>query len=92
MEKLLVKIDKQGVITYIYNDSLAALSQKDGARITRVSHVEPCEGGWGATMVEDGKFIGPFKLRSEALAAEVKYLEEKLFGKGLENGTTQTPA
>ena len=80
MQKLKVKIGKEGGITYIYNDSLVALSQQEGARITRVSHVEPCEGGWGATMIKNGKFLGPYKLRSEALAAEMEYLDKELFG------------
>lgn len=85
-----ILIRKTGEIEYIYSDELAALSRKEGATIRRVSNVEPSEGGWTAYM-KDGTILGPYKLRSEALAKEVKYLEEKLFGEGMENGTTKHP-
>ena len=34
---------------------------------------------WTAAM-NDGTLLGPYRLREEALRAEVKYLEAKLFG------------
>ncbi len=45
--------------------------------VTRASNVEPDKDGqWWAEM-RDGSRLGPFQLRSEALAAEVKWLEER---------------
>lgn len=86
-----IKISTNGTITYIYDDLLAGLLKHGDAKIERVSNVEPCEGGWGATMVEDGTFLGPYALRKDALEAEVKYLEQKLFGTGVENGNAEQP-
>lgn len=97
MPKLKLKISKSGEITYIYNDLLAGLAQNNGASIRRVSHVEPtADGKWEAQMLDFNVTLGPFRLRSEALEAEMQFLDEKLFGmKGMENGknendTTQT--
>jgi hypothetical protein len=81
-----IAIDSQGVCTLIYNDALEALLEEGSAEVRRASHVEPHPaGGWTADMspvggpvlyAADGK---PFKLRSEALAAEVAYLSDLLF-------------
>jgi hypothetical protein len=56
--------------------------EEGDAKVTRASHVEPNPaGGWGADMAPvNGPMLGPFKLRSEALSAEVAYLENTLFG------------
>jgi len=75
--KLLIKAD--GEITAIYSDALAEFFAEGKAETTRASHVEPSpDGGWTAAMV-DGPTLGPFRLRSEALAAEMAYLEQSLF-------------
>ncbi|MBL8794615.1 MAG: hypothetical protein JNM56_11980, partial [Planctomycetia bacterium] len=46
--------------------------------IRRASHVEPAaEGSWFADLSPvDGPVLGPFRLRSEALAAERRWLED----------------
>jgi hypothetical protein len=69
-----------GKVTAIYSDDLADLAGKASrVEIRRASHVEPTsDGQWAATM-NDGTVLGPYRLRSEALAEEVKYLESKLF-------------
>lgn len=70
---------QNGTVTTIYSDELAPLIAKGRATITRASAVEPApNGGWTATM-NDGTVLGPYRLRSEALTAEVAYLESKLF-------------
>ena len=69
-----------GKVTAIYSDDLADLAGKAAhVEIRRASAVEPTpDGQWAATM-NDKTVLGPFRLRSEALAAEVAYLESKLF-------------
>lgn len=78
---MILSIENGGVITAIYNDDLEPLmAQAKICAIERASHVEPTsDAKWAATMT-DGTVLGPYTLRSEALAAEVAYLESKLFG------------
>jgi hypothetical protein len=71
-------IDTDGSITFIYDDSLIDLFEEGTVSIKRVSHVEPDEGQWYASII-DGPILGPFPLRSQALDAEIDYLKEKLF-------------
>lgn len=78
--RLSLAIADDGTITAIYSDQLADLFKEGEAKTTRASHVEPCEGGWSADMSPvGGPMLGPFPLREEALAAEVEWLEAKLF-------------
>lgn len=84
-----LSISPSGEITAIYSDELVELIEQGKATITRVSDVEPGSilnrHGWIAIMRESSNPIayrptlGPFKTRAEALAAEVAYLENKLF-------------
>jgi len=47
--------------------------------IARASHVEPCESGWSADMSPvGGPVLTGFTKRSQALAAEVAWLEENV--------------
>lgn len=74
--KTKIKINKDGVIEFIYRDELRGLVQQGESSIKRVSHVEPtpdCQ--WLATMI-DGPVLGPFSTREEALQAELKWLRE----------------
>ncbi len=72
-------INPDGTIVMIYNDDNRELFEQGIVSITRVSSVEPNpDGSWSATMI-DGVVLGPYKLRKDALDAEVKYLENKLF-------------
>lgn len=81
-QKLIISINpRTAELTFIYSDLLADLLKEGKAEIRRVSNVEPCEGGWSAQMI-NGPLLGPFRLRSEALAAEIKYLEKELFHGG----------
>jgi hypothetical protein len=69
-------IDNKGLVRCIYDESinLAALGSID---ISRASHVEPTpDGQWTADMSPvAGPLLGPFAVRSEALAAERGWLE-----------------
>lgn len=70
-----------GKVTAIYSDEHADLIAKaKTATVRRASHVEPApnSAGWTATM-NDGTVLGPYRLRSEALDAEVQYLDKQLF-------------
>jgi hypothetical protein len=66
-----------GKMSFIYDDQLADLISEGDSKIERVSNVEPAEGGWVAFM-NDGTKLGPFKLRQEALDAEIAYIQERL--------------
>ena len=72
--KLLVKPD--GTVRAIYGEAidLAVLGKP---KIIRASHVEPDqEGGWRADLSPvGGPVLGPFGRRSEALEAEISWLE-----------------
>ena len=69
-------VDPAGRISCIYDEAidLAALGS---VSIARASHVEPDAGGrWVADLAPvGGPALGPFALRSEALAAERAWLE-----------------
>jgi hypothetical protein len=71
-----VNIDSTGTARFIWNDDLAGLLEHGDARVVRASHVEPDDrGGWLADMSPSGgPVLGPFKLRAEALVAEVGWL------------------
>ena len=70
----------EGTITAIYSDSLADLLAEGRTEIVRASAVEPTQDGtgWLAAM-NNGPILGPFRLRQEALNAEVAFLERQLF-------------
>ena len=82
MTKMIVRRD--GSVRYVYTEEVdqRALAEALGGalRIERASHVEPnADGTWSAAMV-GGPVLGPFALRSEALAAEIVYLDRHLRG------------
>ncbi len=64
-----------GDVRCIYDEELD-LREIGTLKITRASHVEPdAEGFWWADMGPvDGPVLGPFRSRSEALAAEREWL------------------
>lgn len=75
----LLVIEPNGDMRFIYDDGLAELLDAGEVVIERASHVEPAvSGGWEAEMIHSGEVLGPFDLRSQALAAEVVDLEEFL--------------
>jgi hypothetical protein len=68
-------VGSDGGVKCIYGEELD-LRELGKLQITRASHVEPdAEGYWWADMgPSDGPVLGPFKNRTEALAAERKWL------------------
>jgi len=79
--KILVK---DGVLRFIYSDELKNLLEEGKANAPkRVSHVEPSlKSGkviWTADLSPvHGPVLGPFDNREEALAAEIKWINEHL--------------
>jgi hypothetical protein len=75
-----IAVNPDGVITVIYDDAHSDLLDAGNAVVTRASYVEPDAGAWFADLAPvNGPKLGPFKLRSEALAAEVSFLNLQLF-------------
>jgi len=79
-----LKIAPDGSLTAIYSDELSDLLHEGEATVQRVSHVEPVNQNgstaWRADLSPvEGPVLGPFPLRAQALAAEVRWLEEHLF-------------
>ena len=72
-------VDTRGVVRCVYAEDLN-LAAIGALRITRASHVEPDETGswWADITPAAGPVQGPFDHRSEALAAERRWLEENL--------------
>lgn len=70
-------IDSSGNARCIYDETIP-LQQLGPIKIRRGSHVEPIVGGkWIADMKPvDGPLLGPFSMRSQALAAERRWLEK----------------
>ena len=71
-----IVIDTRGIARCIYDETIP-LSALGRIKIRRGSHVEPIEGGnWIADLSPvKGPTLGPFALRSAALAAERRWLE-----------------
>ena len=72
-------ISQFGTVRCIYNEAIS-LQELGSVSIQRASHVEPnASGNWLADLSPVvGHVLGPFALRSEALAAEVAWLEQHL--------------
>ena len=70
-------VDPRGTVRAIYSEEID-LSAIGTPHITRASHVEPTpDGRWTADMRPMiGPVLGPFAVRSEALAAEHAWLRE----------------
>ena len=77
--QLIVK--SNGAISCLYDETVD-LSSLGSLSIQRGSHVEPdASGNWLADMAPvDGPVLGPFDLRSKALAAERDWLERNWLG------------
>jgi hypothetical protein len=69
-------VHPEGTVRCLYDETLD-LSQLGPVSIRRASHVEPTQQGqWQADLSPvDGPVLGPFPLRSEALTAEVEWLQ-----------------
>ncbi len=69
-------IEANGLVRGIYGEEIA-LDALGPLEINRASHVEPDQHGrWSANLSPvGGPVLGPFDRRSEALGAEVEWLE-----------------
>ena len=74
-------IEKDGLVRGIYGEEIA-LDALGPLKIERASHVEPdVQGRWLADLSPvGGPVLGPFDKRSEALEAEVAWLEANWLG------------
>jgi len=72
-----ILISDTGVVSFIYADELRGILKQGVSDIKRASTVEPdASGGWSADLSPVfGPILGSFETRSEALSAEVKWLE-----------------
>ena len=72
---MLVVVQRNGEIRYLYDESVD-LTTLGRLSIRRASHVEPdVKGQWLADLIPiDGPILGPFPRRSDALAAESKWI------------------
>lgn len=72
-------ISPAGNVRCIYAEAIS-LQELGTVSIQRASHVEPdASGNWLADLTPvSGPVLGPFTLRSEALAAEIAWLEQHL--------------
>ncbi len=72
-----VLIRPDGSVVMIYQEHLSLTALGPG-KVKRASEVNPDgEGKWWAQIYRGPK-LGPFAKRSEAVAAEIRYLEEHL--------------
>ena len=79
MNAMNVYVDADGLLMFIYDDELHALQGLGNAQIARASHVEPTPLGWTADMSPSGGgLLGPFAKRTEAIGAEVNWIERSL--------------
>ena len=79
MEHVLA-IRPDGVIGFLYDDSIRPLLEAGRPEIRRASRVEPtADGRWEADLAPlGGPRLGPFELRREALDAERAWLQQRL--------------
>ena len=77
-------IESGGSVRGIYGEALD-LAALGTLKIARASHVEPGpDGRWFADLSPvDGPVLGPYEKRSEALDAEVAWLEENWLASGV---------
>jgi len=76
-----IAVNPDGIVRCIYDDALLPVFEALGTpHITRASCVEPYYGGgWFADMSTiGGSLLGPYRLRSDALAVEVQWLRDNL--------------
>ena len=79
---MLLIVDPRGRVRCLYGEELE-LPLLGPLSIRRASHVEPDEAGaWSADLSPvGGPPLGPYALRSEALAAERRWLEAHHLGR-----------
>jgi hypothetical protein len=72
-----ITIEHDGTARAIYTEALD-LESMGTATIARASHVEPNRDGQWFAQIVGGPILGPFAKRSEALVAEVAWLESNV--------------
>ena len=71
----MLSITPDGELRFLFDDALTPLLHLGEATIRRASYVEPRGTSWYADLSPvGGQVLGPFALRSEALAAEAAWL------------------
>ena len=90
---LLLVVDTAGVVRCVYGETID-LRLLGTPAITRASHVEPDELGrwWADLRPVKGPSLGPFDLRGDALAAEVRWLETYWLGTSARSSIPPSPA
>lgn len=73
-----IRVDVAGVLTFVWSDELYPLTVEGATAIYRASHVEPdIRGGWRADLSPiGGPVIGPYRLRRQAIEAEVEWIQD----------------
>lgn len=88
---MLLRIDSYGQVHCLYTEvvDLAALGPLS---IQRASHVEPDDAGrwWADLSPVGGPRLGPYARRSDALAAEVAWLETNWLAPSLSSPVTDS--
>jgi hypothetical protein len=73
-------VDPRGQVHCLYSE-LIPLAALGALSVRRASHVESEGGAWYADLAPvGGPKLGPFALRSQALRAEVEWLDRHLLG------------
>ena len=76
-QEFTLSIAPDGELRFLFDDALAPLLDLGEASIQRASYVEPIGTQWYADLSPvGGEVLGPFELRSDALAAEAIWLLE----------------
>lgn len=77
---MIMTVDQRGTTRCLYTEDVD-LDEIGAVTLRRGSHVEPADGGWSADLAPvGGPVLGPFRKRSEALAAEVDWIEAHVLG------------
>ena len=78
MEKVL-EVDTEGIVRFVWDDSLAEMMREGTGKIERASYIEPDGAGWFVDLSPVG---GPvrrgFSLRCEAIAFELDWIRKNL--------------
>lgn len=79
---MVIDIDDAGKVRMVYADSMRSILDEGMPSLIRASHVEMnADFRWEADLSPvGGPVLGPFDFRSDAIAAEVNWLESNILG------------